>query len=261
MRTNLPHRTAVSDEPFVQDVPTPFAPEVWALGGWPLGATHDQQKDITSFAVFAPAATRVVLEIYPEPLGTDASHRFDAVKAQNGTWRAQLIGVGPGAYYAYRCWGSKWEVDPDWRPGSVAGFISDRDEEGNHFNPNKVLLDPYAREVSHVPLSPAIKASGTDMGVSRPGRRLPGQGAPCGRLGAVCPEGRVIHDQTPTGNYPAREPQDVMIYEAHIKNLTMHPSPAGSAICWLARSCSARSRTCPRRFAAPMPEPPTLPRT
>ena len=21
-----------------------------------------------------------------------------------------------GAYYAYRCWGSNWEVDPDWRP-------------------------------------------------------------------------------------------------------------------------------------------------
>ena len=221
-----PDEPVVSDEPFVQDdTITPFAPEVWALGGWPLGATHDQQKDITSFAVFAPAATRVVLEIYPEPLGTDASHRFDAVKAQNGTWRAQLIGVSPGAYYAYRCWGSNWEVDPDWRPGSVAGFISDRDEEGNHFNPNKVLLDPYAREVSHVPLSPAIKASGTDMGVfATGGGDYRGKVRRAVDSARYAPKGVVIHDQTPTGDYPVREPQDVMIYEAHIKNLTMHPS-------------------------------------
>ena len=32
----------------------PFAPEMWGLGGWPLGATFARhEKGITSFAVFA----------------------------------------------------------------------------------------------------------------------------------------------------------------------------------------------------------------
>ena len=203
---------------------------VRARGGrWAAGAraTYDPQEDITSFAVFAPAATRVVLELYPQPLGADASHHFDTVKAQDGTWRAQLNGLGPGAYYAYRCWGTNWEIDPEWRPGSLLGFISDRDADGNHFNPNKVLLDPYAREISHVPLSPAVKDAGADLGVfATGGGDYRGQVRRSVDSGRFAPKGVVIHDQTPIGDYPVREPQDVIIYEGHLKNLTMHPSAA-----------------------------------
>jgi isoamylase len=32
-----------------------------------------------------------------------------------------------------------------------AGFVSDVDAQGNRFNPNKLLFDPYARELSHDP--------------------------------------------------------------------------------------------------------------
>ena len=31
------------------------------------------------------------------------------------------------------------------------GFISDVDGSGNRFNPNKLLLDPYAQEISQDP--------------------------------------------------------------------------------------------------------------
>ena len=51
---------------------TPFAPEMWGLGGWRLGASYDPNENITSFAVQAPDATRVLLEIYPAELGADA---------------------------------------------------------------------------------------------------------------------------------------------------------------------------------------------
>ena len=52
----------------------PLAPELWALGGWPLGASVDPLGGhCTTFAVFAVNATRVQLEIYPAALGADAS--------------------------------------------------------------------------------------------------------------------------------------------------------------------------------------------
>jgi len=35
-----------------------------------------------------------------------------------------------------------------------AGFISDIDAQGNRFNPNKLLSDPYAKELSHDNLTP-----------------------------------------------------------------------------------------------------------
>ena len=43
----------------------------WAEATWPLG-THLRADGVT-FAVYAPAATRVQLEIYPEALGATAS--------------------------------------------------------------------------------------------------------------------------------------------------------------------------------------------
>lgn len=223
--------TTPADRPYVppaqDDSVTAFAPEMWELGGWPLGATFNAQKNMTSFAVYAPKATRVAIELYDEEIGADATHRFDAVKGEDGAWRSQLVGVVAGQLYGYRVWGTNWDVDPDWQPGSLAGFISDRDSEGNHFNPNKLLLDPYAREISHVPLSPRILKAGADRGVF-----ATGGGDYHGRVrrsvdsGRFTPKGVVISDNTGTGEAPNRPAQDVTIYEGHIKNLTMHPSAA-----------------------------------
>lgn len=205
--------------------PVPFAPELWSLGGWPLGATYDPNDDMTSFAVQAPDATRVLLEIYPAELGAHASYRIDAIRGSNGTWMAQLIGVRPGDLYAYRCWGRNWDVDPDWVPGSLAGFRTDRDEDGNFFNPNKALLDPYAREISHVPLSPRLAEFGAGHGVfASGGGKYQGRVRRSVDSGPYVPKGVVVHDQTDTGPAPKRPAQDVTVYEAHLKNLTMHPS-------------------------------------
>jgi isoamylase len=57
-------------------------------------------------------------------------------------------------YYGYRAWGPNWPYDAAWTKGSTAGFLSDVDASGNRFNPNKLLLDPYARELSHDPITP-----------------------------------------------------------------------------------------------------------
>ena len=56
-------------------------------------------------------------------------------------------------YYGYRAWGPNWPFSSSWTKGSSAGFISDVDAQGNRFNPNKLLIDPYAREISHDPIN------------------------------------------------------------------------------------------------------------
>jgi glycogen operon protein len=52
--------------------------------------------------------------------------------------------VGLGQYYGFIAWGPNWPYDPDWYPGSIKGFIADVDADGNRFDPNKLLIDPYA---------------------------------------------------------------------------------------------------------------------
>ena len=50
----------------------------------------------TTFAVAAPAARRVLLEIYPAPVGADAVAQVDLHRGPDGVWRGRLAAVGPG---------------------------------------------------------------------------------------------------------------------------------------------------------------------
>lgn len=211
--------------PQPQPAPQPVDFDEWAQARWPLGANFDPDTGLTTFAVFAPAAQHVVLEIYPQDIGADASFTIDAVGGGDGIWRAQLSGAGHGTLYAYRAWGRNWPYHSSWRPGSRDGFVTDRDEDHNHFNPNKVLLDPYAREVTHTPMSPRLSQAGVDRGVfGTGGGQWRGQVRRDIDTGKWAPKGVVVFDETPTGTHPDRQQQDVSIYEVHIKSLTMHPA-------------------------------------
>src|SRR5690606_33824676 len=70
-----------------------------------------------------------------------------------------------------RCWGPNWTYARAWTPGSIAGFLADVDRAGHRFNPNKLLIDPYARELSHDRENPALRALGhhAEMYGSGPG--------------------------------------------------------------------------------------------
>src|ERR1044071_3644396 len=94
-------------------------------------------------------------------------------RGSDGTWRAQVASVPGKTLYAFRAWGPNWTFSSSWTPGSSAGFASDVDASGNRYNPNKVLADPYARELSHDKTSPA------------PRRHLPRGAAPQLRPRAV----------------------------------------------------------------------------
>ena len=89
----------------------------------PRGATWDGEG--TNFAVFSAYATKIELCIFDET-GEREVERVTLPEYTNQIWHCYLPGVSPGTLYGYRAYGP---YDPD---------------AGHRFNPNKLLLDPYA---------------------------------------------------------------------------------------------------------------------
>ena len=91
---------------------------------YPLGATAD--ADGANFAVFSAHATRIDVCIFDAPNGREID-RFELPEYTDEVFHGHLTGVGPGSFYGFRAHGP---FEP---------------EAGHRFNPNKLLLDPYAR--------------------------------------------------------------------------------------------------------------------
>jgi glycogen operon protein len=197
----------------------------WAQLTGPLGARYEGEDVV--FAVYSRRATRILLEIYAEPLGQDA--RYDYFMQKNPddyVWRARLHRVPEGTLYAFRCWGPTWEYRPGWQRGdSAVGFVSDVDLPGNRFNPNKVLFDPYARELSHDKESPELILAGHDDTLYGTGggdyRGRPRREVDTGRW---APKGIVLRDRPYPGTRPGWPEEHAIIYEAHVRGLSRHPS-------------------------------------
>jgi glycogen operon protein len=96
----------------------------WPGSAYPLGATYDGSG--TNFALFSEVAERVELCLFDED-GTE--HRVPLPERDAFVWHGYLPNVGPGQRYGYRVTGP---YDPD---------------SGHRCNPNKLLLDPYAKAV------------------------------------------------------------------------------------------------------------------
>src|ERR1700712_1311071 len=93
---------------------------------WPLGARFDGEG--INFAVFSAIAQSIDLCIYDEAGKFEVARlRLPAHSAE--VWHGYLRGAKPGLIYGLRARGP-------WRP-----------ERGHRFNPNKLLLDPYARDI------------------------------------------------------------------------------------------------------------------
>ncbi|MGH8793928.1 MAG: glycogen debranching protein [Stackebrandtia sp.] len=186
----------------------------------PLGAHYDASGENITFGVYSSAATRMELYVYaaaqgePEKLVRELEADGDVFGASVSLDELAEAGVGEDVYYGYRAWGPNWEHDAQWSPGSEAGFVSDVDASGNRFNPNKLLLDPYAREVSHDPTGPDM----TDRTVyaSGPQHRAVDSGP-------VAPKGIVLRDASDnTAGKPTGAFKDDVVYEVHVKGLTQN---------------------------------------
>jgi isoamylase len=138
----------------------PIMPAHAAIDSMSLGASYNAQQTSITFRVYSSQATRMVLYLYASGYGAQESATY--ALSSIGQWRVasvvpvssiQAAGITGAVYYGYRAWGPNWPYNASWTKGSSAGFISDVDANGNRFNPNKLLLDPYAQEISQDPLN------------------------------------------------------------------------------------------------------------
>ena len=91
----------------------------------PRGATWDGKG--TNFSLFSANATKVEVCLFGDWHGTEETDRIELPEYTDEIFHGYVEGIGPGTCYGYR-------VHGPYAP-----------EEGHRFNPNKLLLDPYAR--------------------------------------------------------------------------------------------------------------------
>jgi len=155
-----------------------------------------------NFAVFSDHAERIELCVF-ETSGARELRRYVLHGPHNGVFYGFLPGVGPGLVYGLRAHGP-------YRP-----------HEGHRFNPHKLLLDPWAREIigqHHWRAEHRGYEPGHPQGAHSFDTR---------DNAATALKARV---QTPTGpaagllNAPRHLPSELVLYELHVKGFTKtHP--------------------------------------
>lgn len=198
----------------------------WVTATWPQGASFVAGEGSNlRIGVYAAHATRVLLEIYATATGAAAQYDYVMAQGSDGIWRAELASVPGKTLYAFRVWGPNWPFSTSWTPGSSAGFISDVDSSGNRYNPNKVLSDPYGRELSHDKTSPGLVAAGLDAGIyGTGGATYRGAAQRLFNTGPWAPKSVALASTASTGTKPAISARDQVVYEAHVRGLTAHAS-------------------------------------
>jgi isoamylase len=173
---------------------TPAVAEVWPGKAYPLGATYDGSG--TNFAVFSEAAEKVELCLFAAD-GTES--RVTLPEVDGFVWHGFIPNIEPGQRYGYRVYGP---YDP---------------AAGQRCNPNKLLLDPYAKAIDGT-FEWNQSLFGYNFG--DPDRRNDDDSAPSVAKSVV------INPFFDWGvdRPPGHEYADTVIYEAHVKGLTQtHP--------------------------------------
>jgi isoamylase len=164
---------------------------------YPLGATWDGKG--VNFAIFAANATSVELCLFQDNCKVEEI-RIPLTERSRYIWHVYVQDVGPGQCYGYR-------LDGPYAP-----------EEGHRYNPNKVLIDPYAKAISgpvewHDSLF-GYELGEEDMSMSRSDNA------------EFIPKAVVVdlNYDWEGDTAPGRSYSETVIYEAHVKGLTkLHP--------------------------------------
>jgi isoamylase len=99
-----------------------------------------------NFGVYSERADRMELLLFSNPEDSLPIQRFEMTRFED-VWNVYVEGIGYGQHYGFITWGPNWTYQSDFQPGSLTGFIRDVDDQGNRFNPNKLLFDPYGKTV------------------------------------------------------------------------------------------------------------------
>jgi isoamylase len=100
---------------------------IWPGKPYPLGATWDGAG--VNFALYSEHATKAELCLFDAIDATKETERITLTERTDQAWHAYLPDVVPGQLYAFR-------VHGPYEPA-----------QGHRFNPNKLLLDPYAKSI------------------------------------------------------------------------------------------------------------------
>jgi glycogen operon protein len=173
---------------------------VWPGKSNPLGAAWDGGG--VNFALFSEHATRVELCLFRSATDRTETHSVVLRERTDHVWHGYLPDVRPGQLYGYRVHGP---YDPT---------------AGHRFNPNKIVLDPYARAIGR----------GIGWSDAMFGYRVgdPAEDLSCDdRDNAWCaPLGVVIDSHFRWGDdrHPRTPWHRTLIYETHVKGQTkLHP--------------------------------------
>lgn len=184
--------------PAAKHRPMPAAHTIWPGSDAPLGATWDGHG--VNFALYSEHATRVELCLFDEA-GRKEVQRLEVRWNTEGVWHCYLPEARPGFVYGFRVHGP---YDP---------------ARGHRFNPNKLLLDPYARDLvgglhwSDPVYGFRVGARGPEVMDTRDSARF-------------VPKARVIDPAFSWGeDRLLRIPmKDTILYELHVKGFTArHP--------------------------------------
>ncbi|MEO6014341.1 MAG: glycogen debranching protein GlgX [Devosia sp.] len=155
-----------------------------------LGATVTAEG--INFAVYSETASAIFVSLYDE--ADREIGRFELDGHSDNIHHGLLAGIGPGARYGLRADGP---YDPD---------------QGLNFDPNKLLVDPYARRLDRV-------------FVRSPRLRLPREDAV--DTAPLIPKAVVLSPQINKHATPRRKAPGLM-YELNVRGFTMrHPSVQG----------------------------------
>src|SRR5215469_5324350 len=172
---------------------------VWPGQPYPRGATWDGEG--VNFSLFSVNAEKVDLCLF-DPTGRYEVQRIALRERTDEIWHCYLPEARPGLLYGFR-------VHGPYRP-----------EQGLRFNPNKLLIEPYAKR-----LEGTLLWSDAHFGY-RVGHPKTDLSFDKRDSAAGTPKSRVIDPAFTWGDdRPPRVPwHDTVIYETHVRGLTMrHP--------------------------------------
>jgi glycogen operon protein len=173
----------------------------WPGSSYPLGATWDGKG--VNFAIFSEHATAVDLCLFDSPEAEKESERVRFTEYTDHVWHAYLPEVLPGQLYGYRMHGP-------YEP-----------EQGHRFNPNKLLLDPYAKGIGR-DVKWADEVFGYRVGDPKIDLSFDDRDS-----AAYAPLAMVIDPAFTWGSdRPPRTPwHKTIVYELHVKGFThLHPA-------------------------------------
>jgi glycogen operon protein len=173
---------------------------VWPGHPYPLGATWDGKG--VNFALFSEHASRVELCLFDSIDAEKETECIPLPELTDQVWHAYLPEVLPGQLYGYR-------VHGPYEP-----------QNGQRFNPNKLLLDPYAKSIGR-DVRWADEVFGYRVGDAEADLSLDERDS-----AAHAPLGVVIDTAFTWGDdRPPRTPwHKTLIYEMHVKGFSqLHP--------------------------------------